>query len=188
MSHISAEDRARAAETKRRRTRERLIHAADRVLERDGLNATVEAICTEAGVSAATFYGSFGTREYLCMTAFTELVIANLERGVIPEDTVEDRIDQLSILVEGRRYLLVAALMGRLMNVGTPRPGLPPDFVESLAIFLWPSMVAPPGPGSPVYRIMHALALEALDALARGQALDDVVEGLIWVIEQYLLR
>jgi len=54
--------RERAAETKRRRTRDNLILSADALTQRDGLNVRAEDVAQQAGVSVATFYNVFPTR------------------------------------------------------------------------------------------------------------------------------
>jgi AcrR family transcriptional regulator len=81
MSHISAEARAQAGETKKRRTREKLIHAADYVMRGVGMAATVEAIAEEAGVSVPTFYNFYRSRNDLCQEAVGVLVLDQVERA-----------------------------------------------------------------------------------------------------------
>ena len=66
---------ARAGETKKRRTREKLIQAADHVMREQGMSATVEAIAEEAGVSVPTFYNFYRSRNDLCSSAFDVLVL-----------------------------------------------------------------------------------------------------------------
>lgn len=70
---------ARAGETKKRRTREKLIQAADYVMREVGMSATVEEIAEEAGVSTATFYSFYRSRNDLCETAFMVLVLDQVQ-------------------------------------------------------------------------------------------------------------
>jgi AcrR family transcriptional regulator len=192
MSHISAEDRARAAETKRRRTRDRLIHAADRVFEDNGLNATIEAIAEEARISVATFYNYYTSRNALCMHAFTELVVAVLEPMVFPVMPLHERIAALSGLVEGREMLTRAALIGRLEegNWDTPesreqRIMYQADFVDRLSYLLWAYDAAAPiaelkaGIPQDAYLPLHAAALEILDLIVRGRPVD--TRSFAWI-------
>lgn len=198
MSHISAEDRARAAETKRKRTRDKLIHAADRVFEDHGLDATIEAIAEEARMSVATFYNYYDTRNDLCTAAFTELVVAVLEPMIVPAMTLQERLDALAGLVEGREMLTRAALVGRLeagrwnspdgfAYVDGQRRMYPADFIDRLSWTLWPGYQGwlhqadrEPIPDH-AYRPLHAAALEVLDQVARGRPVD--AESFSWIDE-----
>lgn len=69
---------SRAGETKKRRTREKLIHACDYVMREQGMSAKVEAIAEEAGVSVPTFYNFYSSRNRLCLDALKEVVFKQL--------------------------------------------------------------------------------------------------------------
>lgn len=125
---------ARAAETKKRRTRERLIHAADHVMHEDGQSATVEAIAEEAGLSTATFYAFYSSRNALCVDAFKELVLNIMQQTYQRPSDPSDRVIVLLRLVENREELLRAALIGRLEDADLqPRE----DFVHLLGANFW---------------------------------------------------
>jgi len=109
---------ARAAETKKHRTREKLIHAADDALRDKGWSATVEDICDKAGISSATFYSYYTSRYVLCLDAVLELIVLPLEnRGVraLPFDQSRDAFLKQCA---GRKDLVRAALIGRLEAPG----------------------------------------------------------------------
>jgi AcrR family transcriptional regulator len=102
--------RARAAETKKRRTREKLIHAADRVMREDGLDATVEAIALDAQVSVPNFYNYYTSRNELCVEAFEVLVLDQLELADINNFAATCRM--LMRLCKDRGSLTRAAVVG----------------------------------------------------------------------------
>lgn len=178
MSHITPEARSRAAETKRQRTRDQLIHAADRVFEDKGLDTTIEDIAEEARVSVATFYNYADSRNDLCVSVFTELVVAVLEQTVFPAMPLHERIDALAGLVEGREALTRAALIGRLEEYkpgGFDKRGAPKlaDFVQRLACVLWEQYgTDTPGIAPEHLTMLHAAALEILDRIVQGHSVD----------------
>ena len=104
----------KAAETKRRRNRMKLIHAADDVMHEQGMSATVESIAKAAGLSTATFYTFYTSRNALCVDAFLELVVDVLDDTLTDNNTVQDRIEATARLCFQRRSLLRAALIERL--------------------------------------------------------------------------
>jgi AcrR family transcriptional regulator len=108
--------RVRAGETKKRRTREKLINAAAAVMAERGLDATVEEIAEDAGVSTPTFYTFYKSRGALCVDAFTTLVVEVLERTMMPATAITDRVIVARSLAGDHPALLRAALMERLEN------------------------------------------------------------------------
>lgn len=114
MNDKQAEARARAAETKKRRTRDKLILAADHELSERGLSATVENIAEEAGVGTATFYSFYSSRNALCIDAFNQLVVDVFDDTVTDSQTVFDRAMAIGRLCVQRPNLLRAALIGRI--------------------------------------------------------------------------
>jgi AcrR family transcriptional regulator len=108
--------RKAAGETKRRRTREKLIQAADHVMREQGNDATVEAIAEDAGVSTATFYTFFRTRNELCYEAFTDLVLEPLHKLGIAERPYTESMHLFLQQCEGRSGLVRGALGQKLDN------------------------------------------------------------------------
>ena len=165
----------RAAETKKRRTREKLIHAADAVLRDDGLSATVEAIAEEAGVSTATFYSFYPSRNALCADVFYALVGRVLEQTNTHDRPFSERVTTLANLTEGRQSLTRAALMGRLdeLHRDVPPDMWPVDFVRHLAWALWVHDDTQAfGIITSSFVVLHATALELLDNIAFGVPLE----------------
>lgn len=178
MEDYSPQSRqARAAETKKRRTRDKLIHAADAVLRDDGLSATVEAIAEEAGISTATFYSFYTSRNALCVDAFTELVVGVLEQTTTPALPPDERVTALANLTKDRQSLARAALIGRLEDERELSPEVPPqaDFVQRLSWMLW-TRDDPQAFGVPtsLLIVLEAAALKLLDTIAHGRALEDL--------------
>lgn len=179
---------ARAAETKKRRTRDKLIHAADFVMREDGWEARVETIAEEAGVSSPTFYNTFKSRNAVCSAAVESLVLDQLDLlGGI--DTLR-YLQALSSLTLERQDLVRAALVARL-EAGITHGGLKveptflgpfvanvsgqADIVERLARGLYYSTAT----GTMVHEdrnlvgldfAMRALALMMFDLIAAGKA------------------
>lgn len=114
--HPDDDPRARAAATKRTRTRAALIAAADTAFGARGWAATrVEDIAAEAGVSAATAYNHFPTKHVLIGVVFaphvTTLVVQadnDIARGRPVLDALEDQITALARLSYYHRGLTAA--------------------------------------------------------------------------------
>lgn len=92
----------------------KLIHAADDVMREEGMSTTVESIAKAAGLSTATFYTFYPSRNALCVDAFTELVVDVLDDTLTDSHTVLDRVTVIGKLCLQRRALLRAALIERL--------------------------------------------------------------------------
>lgn len=117
---------AKAAETKKRRTRERLIRAVDELmglrdpdddsLPSDPWDTTVEAIAERADVSTATFYTVFRSRNQLCEAAVIELVVVPLERQGVAAWPYDETIAAILERCEGRAALVRGAMLQRLEN------------------------------------------------------------------------
>lgn len=188
---------ARAAETKKRRTRERLIQAAAHVLREEGQSATVDAIAQEAGVSTATFYSFYPSRNALCVDAFTELVVYVFQNSYVPAIDASRRIDVLLRLVQGKEELLRAALIGRLERQGADPPA---DFVRLIAYVFWviDNVLYTAGAIAEQnikYEIMsdvtYAMALSILDTIARERTEPPSIErlrGMFNVVDQALAK
>lgn len=113
----------RAADTKKRRTRARLIEAGDELLRREtGAGVRVEDIAAAAGVSAATFYNFFPSKTDLVMSLFEELVLSPLDNEVLTLDqsgtSIQARIEwylkQFDKVAATRSGLVRAAMTARL--------------------------------------------------------------------------
>jgi AcrR family transcriptional regulator len=73
----------RAAETKKRRTRERFIAAADKQIGERGWDVTVDDVCSNAGMSPASFYTVFpGGKGDMFAEVFRELVLPAVSEPV----------------------------------------------------------------------------------------------------------
>ena len=213
MQDRQAEARARAAETKRRRNRDKLIRAADEVMRDEGMSATVEGIARAAGLSTATFYTFYPSRNALCVDAFTQLVIAVLEDTLTDSQSVLDRVMAIGKLCLQRRALLRAALIERLESpVKYPvsdagielhgllarLPFLEPDsgnmlrvdvrevhdFVDRLACLLWQPVSLKSGGSWSTLTIETTLHMTALELLD-GVASDRVIypEGMVGTVD-----
>jgi AcrR family transcriptional regulator len=114
--------RTRAAETKKRRTRERAINAtlelfsSEALREREGL-PTVENIAEEASIGVATLYTHFGTKYGLYHAALEQLVdplvrplvTAARARAYSPPDLRAEIISyvcRVAILIRNYRHLI----------------------------------------------------------------------------------
>lgn len=123
--------------TKRARNREKLINAAAYVMKEDerGIAASVNDICVDAGVSSATFYTFYKSRNELCADAVGELITRPMI-GNRYRNTAAAAIDEFYRLAKGRQNLLAAALCHRyetappcIEHHAPPPTGL--DFTES---------------------------------------------------------
>jgi AcrR family transcriptional regulator len=123
--------RARAAATKRTRTRAALIAAADTAFGARGWAATrVEDIAAEAGVSAATAYNHFPTKHVLIGVVFAPHVAAlvvqadrDVECGRPVLDALEDQLTALARLSHYHRGLTAAFAAAALeYAIRTSRP------------------------------------------------------------------
>ena len=114
--HPEDDPRARAAATKRTRTRAALIAAADTAFGARGWAATrVEDIAADAGVSAATAYNHFPTKHVLIGVVFAPHVATlvvqadrDIARGRPVLDALEDQITALARLSYYHRGLTAA--------------------------------------------------------------------------------
>jgi AcrR family transcriptional regulator len=79
MARVQADDpdyRQRAGETKRRRTREKLIGGVLEICSQPdiGMSGFVDQVCTAAGVSSATLYNHFNSKFGLLQAAYRQLL------------------------------------------------------------------------------------------------------------------
>jgi AcrR family transcriptional regulator len=112
--------------TRGRRTRERLLRAAEVVFIRDGfLDAKITDIAAEAGVSNGSFYTYFESKEAIFTTVIQAVIELMYQAAVAPHDM--DRSPQARIEHVTREYLRAyqqhAGLMGILEQVATFNPG-----------------------------------------------------------------
>lgn len=197
MTDEELDPRARAGETKRRRTRDKLIHAADVVLRDEGFGATVEDIAEEAGVSTATFYTFYTSRNLLAVDAFKELVIEQLRRLDTMHRPLKEAMQMVWDQCSERNNLVRAALVGRMEQGSQEGDGFraellevpgygyfvlgleaiaPYDFVDYLAEVIWKS---PQIDSARAEDVKALIALKRLPTMAALQAatlklLDDI--------------
>lgn len=114
-----------AAETKKRRTRLKLVQACDELMQEDmGWFTTVEAICEKAGVSTATFYSVYNSRNDVCREAFEYLVDQLEEAGL--QGSFAERAQAIADVCAERSNLVRGALSARLGQERSA-PGRTPD-------------------------------------------------------------
>lgn len=174
MTDEELDPRARAGETKRRRTREKLMNAADYAMRESGVSATVEEIAEEAGVSTATFYTFYHSRNEVCLDAFTELVLAPLETLGMPDKPFKESAEALLKQCEGRSALVRAALTARLDNAPNYERSFVDELVKRVADLLSPHLASTDyslseafeGKANAHEAILNLAALWLLDALA----------------------
>jgi AcrR family transcriptional regulator len=125
--------RARAAQTKRNRTRRALLDAADSTFGSRGWAQTrVEDIAAAAGVSAATAYNHFPTKHALLGHVYGPLVrplIVQAERDIAAERSMVDALtDQVRALARTSfRYRKLTAAFWSAVQEYTIRVAGPPD-------------------------------------------------------------
>lgn len=158
-SEEELDPRVRAAETKKRRTRAKLIQACELMMRDRGMSATVDEIAHEAGVSPPTFYNFYKSRGELCVDAFTELVVKPFETLKGTSLDAEERLEMLVKLCTGRRALLRGALIHRLEDRDT---------------FLWNDFV----------HILASTLGEQLDSTVRGVGFVSMLMALNYALEE----
>jgi AcrR family transcriptional regulator len=130
----SGDARARAAQTKRDRTRRALLDAADTTFATRGWARTrIEDIATAAEVSAASAYNHFASKHTLIghvYAPYVSALVAQAERDRAEgRDLVDALKDQVSALTRMtfRNRGLTAAFWFALNDYAGSRPGGPPD-------------------------------------------------------------
>lgn len=116
----------RAAATKKRRTRERLLAAADKLVRERGIEVRAEDVAVAAGVSVATFYSVFPSKSDMFTVAFRELVLGDMpdHAGYIDHaDALIRYLNDLYRAVADRKSLIRGALLARIY---TPAPLVQP--------------------------------------------------------------
>lgn len=147
---------SRAGATKRLRTRQRLIEAADELM-RTGMETSGEDIAKQAGVSKATFYNFYKSRNALCLDAFIELIYKPVQE-IVSFGTAASLVEaHFKTFAGGRSHLVRAALLGRLESTNRRD-----DIVESVASLMWSKG------NSEYYRDFRMRALWLLDTIARS--------------------
>jgi AcrR family transcriptional regulator len=135
----SASARARAAETKRERSRAAILNAAARLfVERGWFPTSVESIAKAAGVGTATVYNHFSSKNLIAGHVFVPLVadlMANprwLDSAVPPSDALREFLTALAASARYNTPLTVAFL--EALNDSTARHGavVTPDDPRSL--------------------------------------------------------
>jgi AcrR family transcriptional regulator len=125
--------RARAARTKRDRTRRALLDAADATFGRCGWADTrMEDIAAAAGVSAATAYNHFPSKHVLVGAVYQPLVrplVAEAEHDIAAgRDVVDALTDQIAALARiSQRYRKLTAAFWSAVEEYTIKVSGPPD-------------------------------------------------------------
>jgi AcrR family transcriptional regulator len=126
--------RARAAQTKRLRTRAALLHAADLVFGTRGWNDTrVEDVAATAGVSAATAYNHFPSKHALIGRVYEPMVRSLITQADQARDSGRPVIaalrEQITALtrMSFRNRGLTTALWFAIQDYAATRPGGAPD-------------------------------------------------------------
>ncbi|GAA1833309.1 hypothetical protein GCM10009836_09320 [Pseudonocardia ailaonensis] len=130
----SSDARARAARTKRDRTRRALLDAADALFATRGWNRTrIEDIATAAEVSAATAYNHFPSKHALIGHAYASLVAPLIEQAEADRtsgrpvvDALKDQVRALTRTSRRHRGLTTAFWFG-VQDYMATRAGGPPD-------------------------------------------------------------
>src|SRR5918994_6326327 len=117
----------RARDSKRARLRERrreeLLDVADRVIQRRGVEVSMDEIASEAGITKPVLYRHFGDKDGL-HEALTERYIGDLKLALRPATLADDPRSRLSATIDAYlayverepdryRFLLVAAELPR---------------------------------------------------------------------------
>src|ERR1700674_2448044 len=88
----------------KRRTRERILSAADRVIKAQGIDgASVEAVMRDAGLTVGGLYAHFASKDELAVEALMFGLERSMERLLTPLASIEDDREWVAALV--RRYL-----------------------------------------------------------------------------------
>jgi AcrR family transcriptional regulator len=141
----SADPRARAAQTKRDRTRRALLDAADSTFGTRGWARTrMEDIAAAAGVSPATAYNHFPTKHALLGSVYRPLVrplVVQAERDIASGRSMVDALtDQLRALSRiSFRYRRLTAAFWSAVQEYTIRVAGPPDPADDVD----PRLLAP---------------------------------------------
>ena len=105
MPDVKRSYRSPLRETQARRTRERIVAAAQRLWVRNGFaSTTVDAVAGEAGVAVQTVYASFGSKGGILTALLNELEAAAGARTLM---------DDLRAAATPRKQLLVVAAFNR---------------------------------------------------------------------------
>jgi AcrR family transcriptional regulator len=107
---MNLDPRVRGGETRKRHTREKLLHAADAVMQKR-VEPTVQDIAKYAGVSTATFYSFYTSRNELCADAFIVSVLVPLEAAGVEQQPFAQSVDALVRTCLNRQALVAAALI-----------------------------------------------------------------------------
>jgi AcrR family transcriptional regulator len=133
-SSRSSDARARAARTKRDRTRRALLDAADATFATRGWNRTrIEDVATTAEVSSATAYNHFASKHALIGHVFGSLITplvdqaeADRAAGRPVVDALKDQVSALTRTSRRHRGLTTAFWFG-VQDYMATRTGGPPD-------------------------------------------------------------
>ena len=109
-----------------RRTRDRLVEAAEVVFTRDGyLDAKIADIASTAGVANGSFYTYFDSKEAIFRTVIQVVIDEMYAAATVPEDVEHEPHVRIEHATRAylRAYQQHAGLMGILEQVATFNPG-----------------------------------------------------------------
>jgi AcrR family transcriptional regulator len=109
-----------------RRTRDRLIEAAEVVFTRDGyLDTKIADITATAGVASGTFYTYFESKEAIFRTVIQVVIDEMYAAATVPDDVEHEAHVRIEHATRAylRAYQQHAGLMGILEQVATFNPG-----------------------------------------------------------------
>jgi AcrR family transcriptional regulator len=109
-----------------RRTRDRLVEAAEVVFTRDGyLDAKIADIASTAGVANGSFYTYFDSKEAIFRTVIQVVIDEMYAAATVPEDVEHEAHVRIEHATRAyvRAYEQHAGLMGILEQVATFNPG-----------------------------------------------------------------
>jgi AcrR family transcriptional regulator len=89
----------RARDSKRARRREELLDVADRVIQRRGVEVSMDEIASEAGITKPVLYRHFGDKDGLYQ-ALTERYVAELKVALKPAAEASEPRDRLAAAID----------------------------------------------------------------------------------------
>lgn len=127
-----SEDRPSLREDARERARARIVEGASKVMARSGLDATIEEVADEAGVSRRTVFRYFSSHAEVVVAAIEaslRTLAERLPRAPEPGDDVREWLTATMITM----HELVRRLAGRAFwDIQAPRSGLAPEVLSAL--------------------------------------------------------
>lgn len=185
----------KAASTRQAERREKLLAAGIKLIGREGFAATsIDAVCSEAGLTKRYFYESFENSEALLIEAYravTREYLNSIMEAARPHLTdsrelVRAGLQQTFSYVKDnpdKARLIMIEAMSRRSQLGRMYGKSYNDFVELLVGFTKP-FLAGEGPGDTILAVMARGAIGAIIHLCQGwiatdfkQPIEELVSG-----------